>query len=147
MKNVDPPTDEKNPFVSPAEVDRLRLIWIAFVTASVIYGLIAWFLQTTVSNADFPIRTIITVAGVFAGLMIVMAFLLKPMLVAMSGGSYTNFAVIRWAFIEAIGPIGIILKVLGADLMTALAFIALSGILLATMPPSLNEGEELRQSR
>jgi hypothetical protein len=146
MKNQDPPTDERNLFISPAEVDKLRLVWIAMTTASVVYAILAWFVgPLDVMDSGF-VRIVTMVAAGITGVLILVTFLMKPMLAAATGGNYTSFAIVRWALIEAIGPLGLILKILGAETLTAFAFIILSGALIATMPPSLNEGEELRQS-
>jgi hypothetical protein len=146
MENQDPATDEKNLFVAPAEVDKLRLIWIGFVVVTFSYALIARFLSPLEAKEPGFLRMAVIVAAIISGTMIVVTFLMKSMLASMTRGSYTSFAIVRWAFIESMGPLGIILKIFGADTTTALAFILLSGVLLATMPPSLNEGEELRQS-
>jgi hypothetical protein len=147
MKNQDPPTDENNLFVSPAEVDKLRLVWIAMTVACGVYAAVAWFLTPLEVEDPGFVRTAVTAAGVLTALLIAAAFLMKPVLAAATQGNYTSFAIVRWSLIEAIGPLGIVLRALGADRLTALMFIILTGVLMVTMPPSLNEGEELRESK
>ena len=74
-----------------------------------------------------------------SGLHVLVVFLLRQMIAALSRASYVVYCVLRWALMEGIGVYGLLLSVLGVDLGITAIFYAVSLLLLASSGPGRSD--------
>ena len=127
----------------PSIIDKLKVIWIVMLSAAIIYGGLAWILGPVAAVDPELSRWLVIFGAVFAGIILLAVFLLKQLIAGLTGDNYVSYAVVRWSMVEMIAIFGLVLRIVGSDVLTALAFVALGLAMLATMPPSLNEADEL----
>jgi len=129
--------------IEPVTIDRLRVVWIVLISACIVYGALTWLLGPVYAVDPELLRWLVIFGAVFAGILLLTVFLLKQLIAGVTGSNYSSYAIVRWSLMELIGVMGLILRVLGGELMTSGAFILLGVVMILTMPPSLNEAEEL----
>jgi hypothetical protein len=135
--------------VSPhlaSELTRLRRIWLAFLAAPLLYGVVLALVGDVATNVDPELLQWLTIfLGVFAGCELLVVFLVRPLIVGITGSSYTNYCIVRWALLESIAVFGLVVRFLGGSLTAAAIFIALSLAMIAITGPKQDEAAELQK--
>jgi len=128
------------------ELARLRVIWSAFLIAPLMYGALIWLLKPGSSVDPELERWIAVFLGVAAGIQLLVVFVLKQMIVGVTGDDYRKYCIVRWALVESIGVYGLVQHFLGADWLVPVAFVLLSFIMTITMAPSALEAADLQKN-
>jgi hypothetical protein len=130
----DPRLTEPGPEEKP-----LNIIWAAFFAATVIYAAVGWLLdQTPRDPINQEILNWVQIfLGMSSGLLILVAFLLRQAIAALSGHSYRNYCIIRWVLLETIGVFGLVQFMLGGYFEVLMLFIAVALLSLGAARPGL----------
>lgn len=131
----------------PTGIDppRLRLMWLVFLLAPVIYLVVAILVMGGLEPPALDpelLRWITIFLSMLSGLEILFVLLFRQILAAVARGNYRNYCLVRWAILESIAVYGLVLVLLGQELFVASAFCILSLGMLAMTGPA--EGD--RQS-
>jgi len=126
--------------VQPGE-SKLPWIWIAMMVSIVLYAVLTVTVvpsRTQVVDQELETWLLIFLA-MGSGLHVLVVFLLRQMIAALSRASYVVYCVLRWALMEGIGVYGLLLSVLGVDLGITAIFYAVSLLLLASSGPGRSD--------
>lgn len=128
-------------------IARLRIIWMALMTAVVVYGVVG-FVVSRRAGAEVPaeLRGWIEIfLAILAGIHLLVALFLKQMVAGVSGGRYLTYCILRWALVEAIGLFGLVLAILQSTPTVYGAFLVASLGCLLLMPPREAETQAVRE--
>lgn len=122
-------------------IGKLRLVWLAFLAAPLLYFVVAAWITTTGgagAGVDPELRQWVAIfVGMFSALTVLFVMLFRQVLASFTGGIYSTWCLLRWAFLEAIAIYGLVQVIaLGLDLFVASAFFVLSLGTLAMIGPS-----------
>ena len=119
------------------EESRLGIIWIAMMVAVLLYGGLAYvFGPKRALGLDRELETWITIfLAMGSGLHVLVVFLLRQMIAALSGARYLIYCVLRWALMETVAVYGLVLAFLGVGFGITSMFFALSLLLLGSARP------------
>ena len=122
--------------VNPAE-SRLSWIWLAMIGAVLLYAALdAWVVRQVTLVLERELENwILIFLAMMAGLHVLVVFLLRQMIAALSKFSYVNYCIIRWALMEAVAVYGLVLGFLGVDFGITSIFHAAAVLLLASARP------------
>lgn len=135
--NVDPGSARARAQTVAPNEKSLPVIWIAMMVSIVVYAAVAWFFgpDLTLTLDKEAEGWLLTFLAMSAGLHVLVVFLLRQMIAAVSRSSYTTFCVIRWALMEGIGLYGLVLALFGVDVLIAMLFFAVALMLIASAKP------------
>lgn len=115
----------------------LPVIWAAFLASALIYAGLGWLLKDT--RGASVNQEILHWAQIFLGLgsgsIVLTTFLLRQALAALSGRSYRNYCIVRWALLESIAVFGLVQFFLGGQFEVLLLFVAVSALTLGAARP------------
>ena len=126
--------------VQPGE-SKLPWIWVAMMLSIVLYAVLTATVvpsRTQVVDQELENWLLIFLA-MGSGLHVLVVFLLRQMIAALSRASYVVYCVLRWALMEGIGVYGLLLSILGVDLGITAIFYAVSLLLLASSGPGRHD--------
>ena len=128
------------------DLGRLRIIWLAFLTAPLIYALVLVLVGQVVTDIEPELLQWLTIfLGVFAFCEILVVFLVRQLIVGITRENYQSYCIVRWALLESIAIFGLILRFLGGSVAAAAAFVGLSLALIAITGPKEDEASELQK--
>ena len=126
--------------VQPGE-SKLPWIWAAMMLSIVLYAVLtATVVPSRTQIVDQELETwLLIFLAMGSGLHVLVVFLLRQMIAALSRASYVVYCVLRWALMEGIGVYGLLLSILGVDLGITAIFYAVSLLLLASSGPGRHD--------
>lgn len=116
----------------------VRLVWAAFMTAVLVYAVVA-FVVLSPPSPSAEGKWILLAVAALSGAQLAAAFAF-PALITRQAENYLQACIIRWAMLEAVGVYGILLRILGAAPATCGIFMIASLVGLSLLGPS-EDGE------
>jgi F0F1-type ATP synthase membrane subunit c/vacuolar-type H+-ATPase subunit K len=115
----------------------LSIIWAAFLSSVVLYGVVGWILG---QGDRAPINLeILNWVQIFLGLsslpILLTVFLLRQLMAAVTRGSYRNYCIVRWALLETIAVFGLVQFLLGGHFEVLLIFLAVAALSIGAARP------------
>lgn len=124
----------------------LLVIWGAFLAATVIYVVVGWLMCRDLTAQPLPLAVVAGLSAMAVGT-IALGYILPPRQLAKLSGddlteasvlpAYQTAMIIRWACFEAVAIYGLVLTIIGCQVLPVVVGAVISAALLASARPDL----------